>query len=78
MKKTKVKTKKPVYLGLSILGISKTLMNEFRYDYIKQISIRILTALLFVLKLKIFTKISLMMLKNCLKRLTMVKIKSNR
>ena len=78
MKKTKVKTKKPVYLGLSILDISKTLMNEFRYDYIKQISIRILTALLFVLKLKIFTKISLMMLKNCLKRLTMVKIKSNR
>ena len=78
MKKTKVKTKKPVYLGLSILDISKTLMNEFRYDYIKQISIRILIALLFVLKLKIFTKISLMMLKNCLKRLTMVKIKSNR
>ena len=26
---------KPVYLGLSILKISKTLMNEFWYDYIK-------------------------------------------
>ena len=26
---------KPVYLGLSILGISKTLMYEFWYDYIK-------------------------------------------
>ena len=35
MKKTKVKMKKPVYLGMSILGISKTLMYEFQYDYIK-------------------------------------------
>ena len=26
---------KPVYLGLSILGISKVLMYEFWYDYIK-------------------------------------------
>ena len=29
MKKTKVKMNKPVYLGLSILEISKTLMYEF-------------------------------------------------
>ena len=35
MKKIKVKMNKPVYLGLSILGISKTLMYEFWYDYIK-------------------------------------------
>ena len=35
MKKTKVKLNKPVYLGLSILGISKTLMYEFWYDYLK-------------------------------------------
>ena len=35
MKKIKVKINKPVYLGLSILGISKTLMYEFWYDYIK-------------------------------------------
>ena len=35
MKKTKVRMNKPVYLGLSILGISKTLMYEFWYDYMK-------------------------------------------
>ena len=31
----KVKMNKPVYLGLSILEISTTLMYEFWYDYIK-------------------------------------------
>ena len=35
MKKTKVKMNKSIYLGLSILGISKTLMYEFWYDYMK-------------------------------------------
>ena len=35
MKKTKVKMSKPIYLGLSILEISKTLMYEFWYDYMK-------------------------------------------
>ena len=35
MKKTKVKMNKPIYLGLSILEISKTLMFEFWYDYMK-------------------------------------------
>ena len=35
MKKSKVKMNKPVYLGLSILEISKTLMYEFWYDYMK-------------------------------------------
>ena len=33
MKKTKVKMNKPIYLGLSILEISKILMYEFWYDY---------------------------------------------
>ena len=33
MKKTKVKMNKPVYLGMSKLDISKTLMYEFWYDY---------------------------------------------
>ena len=35
MKKTKVKLKKPTYLGLSILEISKILMYEFWCDYMK-------------------------------------------
>ena len=35
MNKTKVKMNKPIYLGLSILDISKILMYEFWYDYVK-------------------------------------------
>ena len=35
MKKTKVKMNEPIYLGLSILEISKILMYEFWYDYMK-------------------------------------------
>ena len=35
MKKTKVNMNKPIYLGMSILVISKTLTYEFWYDYIK-------------------------------------------
>ena len=35
MKRTKVKMNKPIYLGLSVLEISKLLMYEFWYDYMK-------------------------------------------
>ena len=35
MEKTKVKMNKPIYLVLSILEISKALMYEFWYDYMK-------------------------------------------
>ena len=35
MKKSKVKMNKQIYLGLSILEISKILMYEFWYDYMK-------------------------------------------
>ena len=35
IKKIKVKMNQPVYLGLSVSEISKTLMYEFWYDYIK-------------------------------------------
>ena len=35
MKKTKVEMNKPIYLNQIILDISKTLMYEFWYEYIK-------------------------------------------
>ena len=35
MRRTKVKMNKPIYLGLSILEISKILVYEFWYDYMK-------------------------------------------
>ena len=67
MKKIKVKINKPVYLGLSTLEISKTLMYEFWYDYIKlkyQDNAKLCYAVLsLILKQKISMKILLMMLK---------------
>ena len=64
MKKTKVKMNKPVYLGISILGISKILIFEFWYDYIKakyktkqNYAKLTSTVLLLISKLKIFKKI---------------------
>ena len=35
MKKTEVKIYKPIYLGLSILDISKLAMYEYWYEYVK-------------------------------------------
>ena len=35
MRKTTINLRKPIYLGMSILDISKTLMYDFHYSYIK-------------------------------------------
>ena len=82
MKKKKVKMNKPVHLGMSILDISKTLMYQFGMITLNQnikteqnCVTQILTALLFILKLKILIKTLLMMLKDGLTHLTMMKIK---
>ena len=63
MKKTKPKINKPIYLGFSILDLSKIVMHEFWYYYIKpkdgkksKICYKD-TALLFILKIKVFIKI---------------------
>ena len=37
MKKTRIKMNKPLYLSMSILDISQTLMYEFWYDYFKPV-----------------------------------------
>ena len=35
MKKTHILMNKPVYLGLSVLDLNKTVVYEFWYDYLK-------------------------------------------
>ena len=81
MKKTRVKMNKPLYLGMSILDISKTLMYKFWYDYLKpkygdRAKLCYADTDSFIIYIKTedsFFKIFLMMLKNGLTRLTMIK-----
>ena len=80
MKKTRVKMTKPLYVGMSILYISKTLMyklnqgKETGQNFVTQI----LIVLLFTLKLKIFLKIFPMMLRDGLIHLTTIKMIKDR
>ena len=82
MKKARVKMNKPLYLGMSILDISKSLMNELWYDYLKpkyndKAKLYYMDTDSFVLDiflLKTFLKILTMMLKYGLIHLTMIKM----
>ena len=81
MKKTWVKMIKPLYLGMPILDISKTLMYEFWYDYIKpkygdraKLCYTDTDSFVIYIKSKDFLKIFLMMLRHGLIHLTMIKM----
>ena len=67
MNKTEVKMNKPIYLGQVVLHLSKKLMFEFWYDYLKPMygdKMRLCytdTDLLCIYKQMIFTKILVLM-----------------
>ena len=72
---------KPLYLGMSILNISKTLMYEFWYNYIVpkygekvQLCYTDTDSFIIYIKTEDFLKIFLVMLKNGLIRLNMRKM----
>ena len=84
MKKTKLKINKPVYLGMSILDVTKTLMYEFWYDYVKtkyqdkaQLCYMGTGSFIIHIKLKNFTNILQVLLKNGFAHQTTVKMIKN-
>ena len=85
MKKTWVKMIKPLYLGMSILDISKTLMYEFWYDYIRpkygdktKLCYTDMDSFVVYIKTKTFLKIFLMMLRDGLIHISMMKVTKDR
>ena len=81
MKKVVVKMNKPIYLGMSILDITKILIHEFRYNYIKpkyrdkaKLCYMDTDSFVICIESEDFLKILLMMLKNGLIRLTMIRM----
>ena len=82
MKKVEVKMNNPIYLGMSILDISKTLMYEFWYGYIKpkygdKAKLYYMDTDSFVIYIEtedFYIKILLMMLKDGLIRPTMIRM----
>ena len=81
MKKTSVKMKKPLYLGPSIIDIIKTLMYEFWYDYLKpkygdrvKLCYTNTDSFIIYIKTEDFFKIFLIMLKNSLIHLVIIKM----
>ena len=79
MKKTRVKMTKPLYLGMSILDISKILMYKFWYDYINpkygdrtKLCYTDTGSFIIYIKTDDFLKIFPMMLKNGLVHLTIM------
>ena len=85
MKTTRVKMIKPLYLGMSILDISKTLMYEFWYDYIRpkygdktKLCYTDMDSFVVYIKTKTFLKIFLMMLRDGLIHISMMKVTKDR
>ena len=81
IKKAKVKMNKPIYLGMSMSDISKTLLYEFWYHYIKpkyqgkeKLFYMGTDSFIIHIKSEVFMKIMRIMLKNGLTNLTMMKI----
>ena len=79
MKNTRVKMVKPLYLGMSILDNSKTLIREIWYDCINpkygdKTKLCYTDTDSFIIKPKIFLKIFPIMLKDDLIHLTMIKM----